>query len=159
MATNTLIQKLYGADESGVGETGFTQSNRRQIETFIASATITAGQVVGADLTKTAGARLQFVKPVAIVANGNGLAIGVALKGAAAGERVDVVVAGYCEKVNCHGAVVSGNMLTAGLGSIGMVDGRTNTDIAPAFGIALEASAASSGGFTNPAAAYIYKQY
>lgn len=157
MATNTLIQKLYASDESGVGETGFTQSNRRQIETFIASATITAGQVVGADLTKTGGARLQFVKPVAIVANGNGLAIGVALKGAAAGERVDVVVAGYCEKLNCHGAVVAGNMLTAGLGTVGSVDGRTNTDIAPAFGIALEASAVVSG--VDVTAAYIYKQF
>ena len=143
----------------GVGETGFTQSNRRQIETFIASDTITAGQVVGADLLKTGGARLQFVKPVGIIANGNGLAIGVALRGAAAGERVDVVVAGYCEKVNCHGAVVAANMLTAGLGSVGMVDGRTNTDIAPAFGIALEASGATADGFTNPAAVYIYKQY
>jgi hypothetical protein len=163
MATNTTLQYLETTGEDAFGASvglGATVSNRRQVETFIASGAITAGQIVGFDTSKTGAARVQSVTPVAVIANGNGLACGVALADASVGDRVDVVVAGYVDKVNCHGAVVLGNLLTAGTGgTVGAADGRVDTDIAPAFGIALGASGLSADGYVNPAPAYIYKHF
>jgi len=40
MATSTLIQKLFGADESGVGEDSIKVSNRQETEMFYASEAI-----------------------------------------------------------------------------------------------------------------------
>ena len=57
MATNTLIQKLFAADESGVGEDSSRVSNREQKETFRcgeAGTTI----VVGDRLVVSAGGKL-----------------------------------------------------------------------------------------------------
>ena len=53
MATNTLLQYLQSDDGSGVA-LGITPSNRRQVERFIASGTIAAGDIVCLDITKTA---------------------------------------------------------------------------------------------------------
>ena len=53
MATNTLIQKLFGADEVDVGETDAGVSNRQQIETFRCSEAIAAGATVSLDVSQT----------------------------------------------------------------------------------------------------------
>ena len=98
MATNTLIQKLYGKDESGVGEGEASQSNRRQIETFIASAAIVAGDAVAFDLSQTSdGLKTMRVLKADTDAATSKCFVGVALEAAAAeGDRVDVCIAGIC---------------------------------------------------------------
>ena len=87
MATSTLIQFLA---EGSAGDT----SNRRQVETFLASGTIAAGDWVQFDSAKSGADALLFVKEAATVGTkGNAAAFGVALEGAAAGEQVRAVVA------------------------------------------------------------------
>ena len=54
MATSTLVQYLNSTDAVTGGQLGTTPSDRKQVETFIASAAITAGQVVALDVTKMA---------------------------------------------------------------------------------------------------------
>tara|TARA_R100000734_G_C3287301_1_gene79757 strand:+ start:139 stop:627 length:489 start_codon:yes stop_codon:yes gene_type:complete len=63
MATNTLIQRLFSADESGVNEESNTCSNRVQHEIFRAGETITAGATVSLDFSQTSnGERALVVK-------------------------------------------------------------------------------------------------
>jgi hypothetical protein len=146
MASSTLLQKLDGGSDFGA-----STSNRRQVEIFTANGTIAAGDVVSFDTTKTGADRVLYVIKAAQVANGNGLCCGVALHAASAGDNVKVVIAGYAESVTAHGAMASGNILTAAGSSDGTVDGRVAADISPAFGVTLEA-----GGTPD---CWIYKQF
>ncbi len=155
MATNTLLQRLDpSADTTG---SSTAASNRRQIEEFLSSAAIVAGDVVGLDNTKTGSDRALYVKQAAAVANGNSLAVGVALDAAAgAEERVRVVVAGYVEGVNCTaGAVSTGLAVTAGVAA-GQIQNAVAGDLAGAFGVALEAKGATTA---NKAAISIFKRF
>jgi hypothetical protein len=136
MAGSQLLQKLDGETDFGASTT-----NRRQTEIFIANGTIAAGDVVSFDTSKTGADRVLYVIKAALVANGNGLCCGVAVHAASAGDNVKVVIAGYAESVTAHGAMASGNLLTASGTSAGTVDGRVAADIAPAFGVTLEAGA------------------
>jgi len=52
MATNTLIQKLFGSDETGVGEDSNAVSNRVVTEKFLASEAISAGACVSLDVSQ-----------------------------------------------------------------------------------------------------------
>ena len=52
MATNTLLQYLQSTDGDGNAFTSLF-SNRRQVERFIASGAIAAGDMVCLDITKT----------------------------------------------------------------------------------------------------------
>jgi hypothetical protein len=61
MATSDLIQKLYASDETGVGEDGVTQSNRRRIERFRASEVITAGATVSLDVSQASNGQKSFI--------------------------------------------------------------------------------------------------
>jgi hypothetical protein len=115
MATSTLIQKLFAADESGVGEDSTTASFRVQKETFRASAAITAGAaVVFSTVDGGSGEVVMKVKPA------TDAAIGVATAAAAQDAFVDVVISGICEaKVegkNAGGntAIASGDYLCVG---------------------------------------------
>ena len=148
MATSTLLQKLDGETNFGGGT-----SNRRQVETFLASGTIAVGDVVAFDTSKTGADRVLFVKKAGVVSNGNGLCCGVALVAASADEPVTVVVGGYAE-VSTHDTVAAANLLTAAGTSAGTVDGRVAADIAPAFGITLEAR--TGAGLVD---AWIYKSF
>lgn len=99
MATSTLIQFLGDAVTDPSGIAGDT-SNRRQVETFLASAAITAGQWVSFDYDKTDADRCLYVKVTDT--SGGAVAIGVpsigvALSTVAAGAQIRVVVAGYVE--------------------------------------------------------------
>ena len=145
MATSTLIQFLSS------GEAGDT-SHRRQTETYLAGGTIVAGDVVAFDTSKTGADRAMYVTQAGIVATGNGLAAGVALNAAAAGEAVRVVVAGYAEDVNCAAGVAAGAVLNAAGTAAGEVEAAANTDLA-VFGVALEAEA---GGTIDM---IVYKQF
>ena len=158
MATQNVIQYLeedrYSALPGGATEAvGPESMNRRQTETFIASGTIAAGDVVAFDTGKTGADRVLYVAQAGVVANGNGLCVGAAVRAATAGEKVEVVVSGYAD-VKTHGTVTAANMLTAGGTSAGTVDGRVAADISPAFGITLEARTGA-----GTVAAWIYKKY
>ncbi len=146
MADNTLIQFLSKGEAADTG-------NRRQVETFIASGTIAAGDVVAFDTAQTGADRVLYVAKAGLVANGNGLCCGVALAAASAGETVQCVIAGYAD-VKTHGTVSAANLLTASGTSAGTVDGRVAGDISPAFGITLEARTGAGS-----VAAWVYKSF
>ncbi|MCP4729720.1 MAG: hypothetical protein GY872_06550 [Roseibacillus sp.] len=152
MATNTLLQRL----DPSAGTTGSSTaaSNRRQIEEFLSSAAIVAGDVVGLDNTKTGPDRVLYVKQAAAVTHGNALSIGVALDAAAgAEERVRVVVAGYAEGVNCGAATIAtGNPLVAGT-LAGQVEVMANSDLTGLFAVAL------SGNAANKVDVHIFKRF
>jgi len=166
MATNTLIQKLdatalvpniTGAPGSYTVVTTPDVSNRRQIETFIAGATLTVGDWVAFDTTKSGAVRVLTVIQAANVALGNALVCGVVIGSAetsgalTAGSRVNVVVSGYVEGANVDGAVTAGDPLvvdtTAGRAHVGVTG-----DIG-FCGVALEADVA------NKAAVWVYKKF
>jgi hypothetical protein len=165
MATSTLIQKLDAtAFESSKTVPGsYTSvttpdvSNRRQVETFIAGATVVVGDWLQFDTSATGAARTLTVIQATNVALGNSLVCGVCLGSAesdgslTAGSKINVVVAGYVEGANVDGAVVAGNPLvvdtTAGRAHVGVTG-----DIA-FCGVALEADTA------NKAAVWVYKQF
>jgi hypothetical protein len=126
MATNTLIQKLYGKDETGVGEGEASQSNRRQVETFIASAAIVAGDAVAFDLSQTSdGLKTMRVLPASTGATTSKCFVGIALAAAAAeGDRVDVCLSGICTaNVGGGGGVGVPMMISTGGDLVTYVDG------------------------------------
>ena len=143
MATTTPIQYLDTTDSAGA-DLGATVSNRRTVERFIAGGAIVAGDVVALDTTQTGAAKAAYVVQAGAVATGNPLAIGVAIEAAAAaGDQLDVVIAGYVEGVNCTaGAVTAGAALEAGT-TAGQVADAGAGDF-PIFGVALTAKAANT---------------
>jgi hypothetical protein len=164
MATQTVIQYLeeerYSSLPGGASEPiGPETMNRRQIETFIANGAITAGDVVAHDATKTGADRALYVIQAANVATGNGLACGVAITSAAgAGDKVDVVIAGYVEGVNCTaGTIGAANIpLSAGKTAAGEVDASAAGDLAGCFAVSAEAKGATTA---NKVAVFVKKQF
>jgi hypothetical protein len=154
MATNTLIQKLDGTAliSNITGSPGsYTSvaipdvSNRRQVETFIAGATVVVGDWLMFDTSATD------------VLLGNSLVVGVCLGSAetdgslTAGSKINVVVAGYVEGANVDAAVVAGSPLV-----VDTAAGRANVAVTGDIGfcgVALEADVA------NKAAVWVYKRF
>lgn len=144
MATNTLIQKLYGADESGVGEDSASQSNRRQVETFIAKTAIDLGAPVGFDFAGPPSSGELIGK---VVETNTGTAatvscIGVALNAAAAGARVDVCISGVCEARLATG-LTAGARLKAN--NADYFAEYTNSETVPCIGYSVDGNAGSNG--------------
>ena len=116
MATATTLQYLEQTDSSGTAYSVGT-SNRRQIETFIADASIGLGDVVTFDVVATGGSEV-VLKVIEAAADKS--AIGVALNDAEAGERVNVCLSGICEaqvegKNNAgNSAIAAGDYLCLG---------------------------------------------
>ena len=166
MATSTLIQKLdatalisnvSGSPGSYTSVSIPDVSNRRQVETFIAGATVIPGDWMQFDTSATGAARVLTVIQAAAVATGNPLVCGVLLGSAESdgsltvGSKVNVVVSGYVEGVNVDGAVVAGSPLT-----VDAIAGSANVAVAAdvaVCGVALEADVA------NKAACWVYKQF
>jgi len=165
MATSTLIQKLdataFESSKTVPGSyTAVTTpdvSNRRQVETFIAGATVIPGDWMQFDTSATGAARVLTVIQATAVATGNPLVCGVLLGSAetdgslTVGSKVNVVVGGYVEGVNVDGAVVAGSPLT-----VDAIAGSANVAVAADVaicGVALEADVA------NKAACWVYKQF
>lgn len=165
MATSTLIQKLDAtAFESSKTVPGsYTSvstpdvSNRRQIETFIAGATVVAGDWLMFDTSKTGATRVLTVIQATAVATGNALVVGVCLGSAetdgslTAGSKINVIISGYAEVVNVDGAVVAGDPLT-----VDTTAGRAHVAVAAdvvTCGVALAADV------TNVAPVWIYKKF
>jgi len=138
MATSTLVQLLAAGE-------GADTSNRRQIETFLASGAIAAGDWVELDNAKTGADRTLYVKECTGVATkGNAGAIGVALAAAAADEQVRVVVAGYVAEASVAGATVAGDALVGPIGTAGRAEIEVpGTTTGAVCGIALDADTAN----------------
>jgi hypothetical protein len=100
MATASTLQYLESSDSAGTSY-GVTPSNRRVVETFIASGAIAQGAWVSLDLGKSAdGDKSLFVVEADTNEAGDPEAvIGVAIEGgaAAAGDRVQVQIAGLVD--------------------------------------------------------------
>lgn len=122
MATNTLIQKLFASDETGVGEDSNAVSNRQQIEKFRATEAITAGATVSLDVSQTSnGLRGLCVAeadgtdyvPVGVYQGYNSMDEAAVIAGtktpqdAASGDFIDIVLRGIVEKALTKGNVVN----------------------------------------------------
>lgn len=137
MATSTLIQYLE-ADASGA-------SNRAQTETFLASAAITAGDLVEFDAAQTDSDRVLYVKQcVGVPTKGSAAVCGIALETVAAGARVKCTVAGYHEGANVAAATTAGDALVGPIGTAGRAEIEVpGTTTGAVFAIALEADTAN----------------
>ena len=167
MATNTLIQYLeterFGSLPGDPAEAvPVSAMNRRQVETFVASEAIAAGDVVSLDLSKTAdGDKGIFVSKADTGTATDRAAVGVALAAAAAeGDKVEVCVRGVCE-ANVDGATAAGDLLQIS-STAGRLEPRTvavdeggaaQFDLYPIVAIASEADTA------NVATVFVYKQF
>ena len=165
MATSTLLQKLDRVTDPLVtGTVGSTTStmDRAQTETFLTSSAVAAGDWVQFDVALAGlslADRVLFVKTATLLALGNPLVCGVALKAvtgtAAAPARVQVVVAGLAPSARVAAATAQGAPLAV-VAAAGT--GLTNVaaNIAPVCGIALEAEGTYSAGF---APVWVIKQF
>jgi hypothetical protein len=170
MATSTLIQKLDGTalTTSTTVPGGYDVvttpdvSNRRQIETFIAGATVVAGDWLQFDTSKTGALRVLTVIQASANGTGNPLVVGVCLGSAettgalTVGSKINVIVAGYAEKANCALASVNaaGIALTVGAAGAGQAVAIGAGQTGPACGVSL--ATASAG---NVAPVWVYKQF
>ena len=165
MATSTLIQRLDSTAlvTSTTVPGGYTVvttpdvSNRRQVETFIAGATVVVGDWLQFDTSKTGAERVLTVIQATNVALGNPLVVGVCLGSAdsdgslTAGSKINVIVSGYAEVANVDGAVVAGSPL-----AVDTTAGRAHVAVTgdlSVCGVALAADVA------NVAPVWIYKQF
>ena len=96
MATNTLIQKLFGADEVDVGETDAGVSNRQQIETFRCSEAIAAGATVSLDVSQTSNGLRGMVVSEADAADF--IPVGIAVSAGVLDGYIDVTIRGIVEE-------------------------------------------------------------
>ena len=118
MASATYLQSLDTVYEDGTSR-GVTPSNRRQVETFIATEAIAIGEVVAFKFTNGSDpglATLQIKKAAA-----DSHSFGVALQAAAAsGDQIEVCIGGICEakvkgaKNSGAQAISSGDFLALG---------------------------------------------
>jgi len=114
MATSTLIQYLETAQVTGLGVSapvGASTSDRSQTETFLAGGTIAAGDFVSLDTSQTGANKALYV--VVVDTSGGAVAlgvptVGVALKAADAGDKVEVCIAGYCKSANVATGTAAG---------------------------------------------------
>jgi len=155
MATNTLLQRL----DPSASTTGSSvaASHRRQTEDFLAGGAIAAGDWVAFDNSQVGPNQLLYVTEAAGVATkGNPAAFGVALAAAASGDRVTVVVSGYCESAQVAAATVAGSALVGPIGTAGRAEIEVpGTTTGQLCGIALTDDSA----VTNYAQVIVLKQF
>jgi hypothetical protein len=161
MATSTLLQYLEPTDGSGVA-LGVTPSNRRQVETFIASEAIAANDLVSLDLSKTDdGDKALYVVKADTGTATDTFAVGFALDAAAAaGDNIQVTIAGVHKDANVDGSTAAGTRLvvgsTAGRASIAVdinEGGSGTVAQRPIIAVAVEADTA------NVATVIVIKQF
>lgn len=166
MATSTLVQKLdataFVSNISG-SPGSYTSvaipdvSNRRQVETFVAGATVAVGDWLQFDTSATGAARVLTVIQATNIALGNPLVCGVCLGSAetdgslTVGSKINVVVAGYAEKANVDGAVVAGDPLV-----VDTTAGRAHVAVTGDIGFCGVALAAD---VANVAPVWVYKKF
>ena len=157
MATSTLLQYLDSTDGSG-NALGITASNRRQVERFIASASIKAGDMVCLDLTKAnVGDQGLYITTANRSSGDTILAIGFALEAADANEDCNVTVAGLHESAAVKTGIATGGRLIApdvgGGGTAGRAEEYTGAESVPVIGYCLKTAAA------NVANVFVIKQF
>jgi len=153
MATNTLLQKLYAADESGVGEDSVLVSNRRQVETFVASEDITDGDIVCLDISKTDdGEKMLYIKKADTSAGATTLTIGVADEDIDQDKSGRVVIKGFKADANVATGGATGDRIV-GSSTGGRATQYAASSTQAILGYQLEAA---SG---NQADVYIIKQF
>ena len=166
MATSTLIQRLEStalvASTTVPGSYTSVEtpdvSNRRQVETFILGGTVTVGDWVAFDTSKTGPEKVLTVIEAGAAANGNPLVVGVVLSSAelsgalTAGSRVNVIVAGYAASANTNGAPAAGQPLVVQTVA-GAADAAGAGITAPPCGAVL----ANLGG--GKAEVFVYKRF
>lgn len=139
MATNTLLQSLN--DSANQATTG--SSNRRQVETFIASSAIAANDLVALDIgtSNDSDKALYIIK--ADSSTGAGVvAIGFALDAAASpGDLVRVTIAGVHESANVDTTVLGDRLKVSSTAGRAGVYGAGDT--VPVLGYAVEADTAN----------------
>jgi len=146
MATSTLIQKL----DSGA-EFGAATSNRSQTEAYLAGAAVAAGDWVMFDSGQAGADRTLFVIQAAAGVATGAPVIGVALNAAtAAGQRVNVCVAGYVDAAAITTGIVADTPLCVDT-TAGRADAGAAANII-ICGVALGTAAANVG------PAYVYKR-
>lgn len=144
MATNTLIQKLFASDETGVGEDSAAVSNRIQHETFRAGEAITAGALVSLDFSQTTNGERALVVKEADAADCVPIGIYDGANDAVSGEFIKVCIRGIVEEALVDGDptnVAIGDLLTIS------VDGKLVKCAAhedPPVAVAMEAQAADA---------------
>ena len=154
MATNNLLQHLPMLGNA-TPFTDLNESNRRQVETFIASEAIAVNQAVCFDMAKADDAeKVVFVK-VANTTAATACCIGVAREAAAIGTRVDVVISGITEFI-ASGAVTAGDSLS--VSTTGAETGRLRTYTA-AYTQPIVAYAVDTTGAGNVGTAVFYKRF
>ena len=159
MATQNIVQYLetsqYFADQRDGSTTsiGPEAMNRRQIETFIAGGVIAANDLVALDFSATGDGTIGITVVKANSGSADSVAgLGFALSSAAAaGETVDVTIAGIHVSANVAGAVAKGDRLSISAVA-GQADTYVNSDTVPVLAYALEADTA------NVASVFVIKQ-
>jgi len=152
MATNTLLQRLPTPGESF---TDLNESNRRQVETFIASEAILANQAVCFDMAKANDAeKVVFVK-VANTTAATACCIGIAREAAAIGARVEVVISGITEFISSGGATAGDSLSVS---TTGAETGRLRTYVAT-YLQPIVAYAVDTVGAGNTGTAIFYKRF
>ena len=111
MATQNLLQRFDTAEDTTGSSSNV--SDRRIIEVFIASESITAKDAVALDMSQTTDADKALKVVQCTDNNTDKLFVGVALESATAGQTVKVVIRGFVE-ANVAGATVEGSYLQAG---------------------------------------------
>jgi hypothetical protein len=117
MATNTLIQKLFGSDETGVGEDSNAVSNRVVTEKFLTSEAISAGACVSLDVSQASNGQRAMIVAEADGSDYVPVGIYAGSADAASGEYIDVILRGIVEEALVDGsgtAVVAGDRLCIG---------------------------------------------
>ena len=153
MATNTIIQYLETTDGEGTAY-GVGVSNRRQVETYIAGAAIAANDLVAFDFSASSDGAAAVTVIKADSGSTDSIAVvGFALNAAAAaGDKVEVTIAGIHVSANVGGSVAKGDRLSISATG-GQADTYVNTDTVPVIGYALEDDAA------NIASVMVIKQF
>jgi hypothetical protein len=144
MASSNYIQKIFAADEVAgsvdLGEGSTQDSNRNQVEIFLASEAITAGALVSLDLSQTTNGEKLFI--IAEADATDACPVGVAVSAIAANAKGEVVIKGIVEEALTNGSatpIVVGDALTFS------ADGKLVKKAAanePECAVALEAQAA-----------------
>lgn len=156
MATNTLIQKL-----DSDGNVSVATSHRSQYETFIASETIAANDLVAVDFSKSSDAD----KALYVVKADSGVgtdicAVGFAVNGGAAGSLIKVTVSGIHVSANVNGSTAQGNRLiisaTAGRAGIATNINEAGSASVPQLPIVAIACEAATG---TVATVFVLKQF
>mgnify|MGYP003131873259 CR=1 FL=1 len=144
MATNTLIQKLFASDESGVGEDSIKVSNRQELETFFASEAIADGDLVCLDISKTSdGDKMSYVKKLKTDAGLTAVAIGIADQAAIeAGDQIRVVIKGFKANANVATGAAVGERIV-GTATAGRGDVLANSSTLPALAYVITEAAAN----------------